>query len=413
MKLAKYYLESNNRSTQLNTAASLGASWVQFGNELLIYADGDKWEGLVGQSALELQEHLATINRSNMYVVIQKGRIFQQEHPEVPVITDYGRFLLIDIDPNRAQQLKAGDTPCYTIRPLENNQVVFEVSAITDIAARAPVSQIQQLVNKVSRSSFEADLTHLVSYPTRLSTSQHYTDAANWVVAQLQQMSYRTRLRSITVNSGKSQNVIADKLGSGIGVRDLILVTAHLDSINLEDKKPLAIAPGADDNGSGSAGLLQLARVFQSYDHRHDLRFIFFGGEEQGLFGSKEYVAGLAIKERNRIRAVVNMDMIGSLNGDEPTVLLEGAPLSQNVIDGLATAAKIYTKLTVQTSLQPAASDHVSFINKKIPAVLTIEGADGKNTSEHSSRDTIDRINYDLALEILRMNIAFVANISS
>jgi Peptidase family M28 len=413
MKLAKYYLEPNNRSTQLNTAASLGASWVQFGNELLIYADGDQWESLVGRSDLPLQENLATINRKNMHVVVQKGRLFQQKHPEVPVITDHGRFLLIDIDPDRAQQLQTGDIPCYTILPLEDNQVVFDISTTINIASRETVSQTQQLVNKVSRSSFEADLTHLVSYPTRLSTSQYYADAANWVVAQLQEMNYDTQLQNITINSDKSQNVIADKQGVFVGARDLILVTAHLDSINLDDNSPMAIAPGADDNGSGSAGVLQIARVFQSYANVHDLRFVFFGGEEQGLFGSKQYVDSLSVQEQKRIRAVVNMDMIGSLNGDVPTVLLEGAPLSQSVIDGLATAAETYTKLTVQTSIQPFASDHVSFIDKGIPAVLTIEGADGENESEHSSRDTIDRINYDLALEILRMNIAFIANTSS
>jgi Zn-dependent M28 family amino/carboxypeptidase len=104
------------------------------------------------------------------------------------------------------------------------------------------------------------------------------------------------------------------------------------------------------------------------------------------------------------------MDMIGTLNTSTRSVMLEGAPLSQSVIDGLAEAAATYTDLTVETSLHPFASDHVPFINAAIPSVLTIEGADSTNSNVHSIRDTLDHINYDLALEILRMNVAFVAN---
>jgi Zn-dependent M28 family amino/carboxypeptidase len=410
MKLAKYLLESNNRSALLKTEASPGASWVQFGSELIMYADDDRWEGLAGRNALPSQEHLAAVKRENMHLVVQKGRTFQQEHPEIPVITDRGRFLLIDIAPDRVEKLQVGDIPCYTIIPLQDNQVVFETVAPS--AARAAVPGIQQLVNKLSRSSFEADLIKLVSYPTRFSTSTHYTNAANWVRGQLDAMNYITQSQSIMVNDSTSQNIIADKPGTGNGNRNIIIVTAHLDSINHPDG-PLSNAPGADDNGSGSAGLLQIARVFRGYSNLHDLRFIFFGGEEQGLFGSHQYVASLPTSEKSRIRAVINMDMIGSLNSTAPGVLLEGAPLSQNVIDGLISAAATYTRLSIQTSLDPHDSDHVPFIEERIPAVLTIEGTDSANDKIHSKNDTINHINYDLALEILRMNVAFIATSSS
>jgi Zn-dependent M28 family amino/carboxypeptidase len=78
-------------------------------------------------------------------------------------------------------------------------------------------------------------------------------------------------------------------------------------------------------------------------------------------------------------------------------------------MNGLKEAAATYTRLSVETSLNPFASDHVPFINKGIPAVLTIEGADNTNSRIHSGNDTIDHVKPDLALEILRMNVAFVA----
>ena len=140
----------------------------------------------------------------------------------------------------------------------------------------------------------------------------------------------------------------------------------------------------------------------------HDPRFILFGGEE-GLFGSKRYVADLLAEERARIRAVVNMDMIGTLNAPTWNVLLESAPLSQGVIDGLSEAATSYTQLGVETSLHPYARDHVPFIGAEIPAVLTIEGADSTNGNIHSGADTIDHVNYDFTLEIRRLNVASLA----
>jgi hypothetical protein len=112
--------------------------------------------------------------------------------------------------------------------------------------------------------------------------------------------------------------------------------------------------------------------------------------------GSKRYAAALTPAAQAKIRAVVHMDMIGSLNSASPTVLLEGRRYRR-------TASRMpYTGLAVQTSLNP-------FIENGVPAVLTIEGTDDANHNIHSLRDMPDRINFDLALDILRMNAAFAA----
>ena len=83
--------------------------------------------------------------------------------------------------------------------------------------------------------------------------------------------------------------------------------------------------------------------------------------------------------------------------------------MSQALINDLSDAAHDYTSLTVQTSLNPFASDHVPFINASLPALLTIEGADSANHNIHTANDTLDHIHYGLASEILKMNVAVVA----
>src|SRR6185295_1893276 len=75
--------------------------------------------------------------------------------------------------------------------------------------------------------------------------------------------------------------------------------------------------------------------------------------------------------------------------------------VSQTIIDSLSEAASTYTGLTVETSLYPAASDHVPFIKADLPAVLTIEGADNTNGNIHSAEDTLQKLDYDFGLEIL------------
>ncbi|MFL6295950.1 MAG: M28 family peptidase [Actinomycetes bacterium] len=151
---------------------------------------------------------------------------------------------------------------------------------------------------------------------------------------------------------------------------------------------------------------LALARALAGHPAALDLRMILFGGEEEGLFGSRQYVAALPAAERVRIRTVLNLDMVGSLNTAAPAVLLEGAPRSAAMINDLATAAATVTTLAVETSLHPFASDHVPFLDAGIPAVLTIEGADSANGNIHSDRDVLATVNPSLAMQILRMDVA-------
>lgn len=386
---------------QVPTLAS-GVSSVRFGNDVLLYSDEP-----IDSRGARMTRLDKDVTKDRMHIVVQNGRLFQQHHPEVPVIHDRGRFLLVDIDPKQARKLAKKSETCFGIFPVEENQVVFDSRG--SISRRAPDAFIEKLVKKVSRESIEANLTKLVSFVTRHSTSSGYSAAVTFARKQLEDMNYQTRLQVVTVGKGKSRNIMADKPGEQSGAREVVIATAHLDSINLQGG-PSAPAPGADDNGSGSAGVLEIARAFKDHRSNLDLRLILFGGEEEGLFGSKRYVDSLPQSERKRIRAVVNMDMIGSLNSASRSVLLEGAPLSRTVIDGLAQAAATYTQLPVETSLNPFASDHVPFINAKIPAVLTIEGADNANNRIHSANDTLNDIDYEIAQEILRMNVGFIAS---
>jgi hypothetical protein len=372
------------------------------------------------------------IVRSGLCLVTQVGRAFQDAHPQVPVILDHGRHLVID--GGAALREKAGTAlpdeagtalpdeagtalpdeagtalhdehgTCWRVEPLPTGTVVGRPEHRPGRAD--PL--IGDLLAAVTRPPYESDLTWLTELPTRHSLGEGFRQAADRAEAALTALGYATSRFGVTVGAGQSANVIADRPGTATAGRGVVLVTAHLDSVNLAGG-PNGLAPGADDNGSGAAGVLLLAHVLAALEWRNDLRLILFGGEEQGLFGSRQYVASLPRAERVRIRAVLNMDMIGVRNGPEAAVLLEGSPVSRDLIDDLAAAAATYTGLRVETSLSPFASDHVPFLDAGVPAVLTIEGNDSANGTIHSENDLLTHVDFALALEILRMNAAALA----
>jgi hypothetical protein len=408
MKIWVAKLDSSAHASEARQG--IAGAWAQFGDELLTIADDNASAPLderAQPSATRVRELAAPVTRDELHLVVQKGRLFQKDHPDVPVLYDRGRFLVVRLDPQQAQACRRPHQTCYSITRLAERQVVFE-TLDRNRARAAPSAAVQALVDGVTRAGYEADLTHLAQLPTRHSLSTQFADACDWAVQTLDDLGFTSSREDIDVGGGTSHNVLAEKPGTLTGSRKVVLVVAHLDSVN-GNLGPAAAAPGADDNASGSAGLIQIGRSLGNTQIDHDLRLLLVGGEEQGLHGSRQYVESLSNIERARIRAVLNMDMIGCLNTQTPTVMLEGAALSQSLIDGLSAAAATYTNLTVETSLNPFASDHVSFLQTGIPAVLTIEGADSANTNIHTANDTVDHIDYDIALEILRMNVAFVA----
>jgi hypothetical protein len=396
-----------HRGTLLNEPA-LG-SWTSIGDDVVIWSEGKDWSNLVRSVRTSGLLDATPIGREaegSLHLVIQVGNCFRMTHPEARVILDRGRYLIADLKHDEVNRFADPGEVCWTIRALPRN------SAITERARpvqRAADPAITALLSELAPNRYRANLEHLASFHTRHSLSTEFLDVVTWAITQFEALGYTVTTESFAVGSGTSRNVIAERRGMGTGPNDLYVVTAHLDSINLAGG-PSASAPGADDNGSGSAAVLEIAVVLSTTATQHDLRFILFGGEEEGLFGSKHHVANLSPQDKARIRAVLNMDMIATRNGTpSPTVLLEGAALSQGFMNSLAESAATYTTLTVQTSLNPFGSDHVPFLNALIPAVLTIEGSDSANTNIHTANDTLAHIDYALAEQILRMNIAAVA----
>ena len=110
------------------------------------------------------------------------------------------------------------------------------------------------------------------------------------------------RIDGADIGKHESQNIIVTKPSKTTD--EIIIIGAHYDSVES--------SPGASDNASGTAVLLELARVLESVSTDKELRFLFFGAEELGLIGSKKYVDEVTTEEIKRSVAMLNMDMVGS-----------------------------------------------------------------------------------------------------
>jgi hypothetical protein len=168
------------------------------------------------------------------------------------------------------------------------------------------------------------------------------------------------------------RNVIGVKNGTTYPTRRY-MICGHLDSTSPDGPN---LAPGAEDNGSGSAGVLEAARLLGRVPTDATIYFVCFTAEEQGLIGS-DHLAAIADQENWDLRGVLNMDMVGFDRPGAPDLWVEGFPAnpaSVALMDALESAANTYTDMSVYRYPNDGwGSDHVPFNNHGFPAVLAID----------------------------------------
>jgi hypothetical protein len=186
---------------------------------------------------------------------------------------------------------------------------------------------------------------------------------------------------------------------------EYIIIGAHYDHLGRGDSNSLApsqigqIHPGADDNASGTAGVLELARLFAPLKGQLDrgILFMSFSGEELGLLGSAYWVKNPTMP-LNKCVAMINMDMIGRIRDNK--VFIGGVGTGSTFKSILEVAQK---KTDFKVEYSPggySASDHTSFVAKKIPVLFFFSGL---HADYHKPSDTWDKINAPSAAQMLNM----------
>ncbi|NUK24841.1 M28 family peptidase [Streptomyces lunaelactis] len=216
-------------------------------------------------------------------------------------------------------------------------------------------------------ANVKAHLTELQSIATanggnRAHGRAGYKASIDYVKAKLDAAGFTTSLQQFTSSGATGYNLIADWPGGDLN--QILMAGAHLDSVTS--------GAGINDNGSGSAGILETALAVsraQLQPAKH-LRFGWWGAEELGLVGSKYYVNNLPAAERSKISGYLNFDMIGSPNpgyfvyDDDPAI----EKTFKDYFAGLSVPTEIETE-------GDGRSDHASFKNVGIPVGGLFTGA--------------------------------------
>ncbi len=195
---------------------------------------------------------------------------------------------------------------------------------------------------------------------------------------------------------------------------EYVVICGHFDSANLS-------CPGADDNASGTAAVLEAARILRALSFEYTIKFIAFGGEEQGMKGSKQYMEA---HPQDSIRAVINCDMIMWDNDEDRNVHIHAIDnTAQQKSADLAVFIhridSVYAFPTMCRTIIPGigASDHSSFWNKDRSAVLLIEEyQEDFNFYYHTSNDTFSNASapkhQNFFRDVSKLTIASIAHLA-
>ncbi|MPY54967.1 M28 family metallopeptidase [Streptomyces acidicola] len=286
------------------------------------------------------------------------------------------------------------------------------VAAVTllatgSIAGAAPAPEAAAAAPDLPVANVKAHLTQFQSIATanggnRAHGRPGFKASLDYVKAKLDAVGFTTTVQQFTSGGLTGYNLIADWPGGD--ANQVIMAGSHLDGVTS--------GPGINDNGSGSAAVLEAALTVArtNYQPTKHLRFAWWGAEERGLVGSNYYVSNLSSANRDRISGYLNFDMIGSPNpgyfvyDDDPTI----EQTFKDYFAGIGVATEIETE-------GDGRSDHAPFKSAGVPVGGLFTGASRTKTAAqvtkwggtagqsfdrcyHSSCDTTSNIN-DTALD--------------
>lgn len=273
--------------------------------------------------------------------------------------------------------------------------------------------EVNAAISAVIPEHITATLTHLTAYHNRSATKDTGVEAAIWIKAQFEQMAAnkaRSDTRTFLVKTGRyKQPSVVTVIGKDIKAPAVIL-GAHIDTLD-------GRMPGAGDDASGSASLLEAARVLLASETplKNPVYLIWYAAEERGLVGS-QYVVQEFIKQSIAVKAVVQMDMTGyRVDRNDPTMWVYTDYTDKKLNQFVAKLIDSYIHVPVGYSqCGYGCSDHASWDEEGIPAAFPCESNfDEHNPHIHTSKDTADLLSLEHMANFSKLALAFAIELAT
>ena len=292
-----------------------------------------------------------------------------------------------------------------------------------------PDPDIVALVNAASQQNLVAYVQTLEGFGTRNTFSATDSETVGigaarlWIFNELVRVGngrlqvqfddFPLTQNGITTNQ---QNVVARLPGTGEHPGVIVLM-AHYDSRSTDPFNSTASAPGANDNASGVAAMIEIARLLSGRSWSQDVVFVAFAAEEQGTHGSRHFVADKLL-DGWIIDAAINNDIVGGRPGIPQSIRVFTAgsdfePPRQfahymDLVGGYYLPAFAVT-LEPTVDRPDRYSDHIRFLDAGIPALRLTESVEDFNT-QHNSLDHSGLIDYNYLLQVTQLNLVTIAN---
>lgn len=279
------------------------------------------------------------------------------------------------------------------------------------------------MVPHADASRLKSIVEHLATYPTRNTSSPYLTEAAAWVAGEMKKIpglevevwKYPVKKGSRVPEDKEVVEVIAILRGR---TDRRVLVGGHMDTINLKADVFSGRAPGADDDASGAALIMESARLLAARPHRNTLVFCVFSGEEQGLFGSAA-LAARAQTEGWKIDAVLSNDIVGSsqkANGqtDRKHVRVfsdEGSRELARFIEWTNQSNRVKVNLVLRQDRFGRGGDHSSFNKEGFAAVRFTEVYENWER-QHNDQDLPEFVDFNYLSGVTDANVRALASLA-
>lgn len=404
---ARSQFELDRYTRQIETD---GGWWLEMEDRLLIAAPSTRLPDLLADQ--RVLDDLGWIRPDDL--ALQTRACAVDESAPLPALAMAGRFALVRT-PATLLPYKLPEVSEW--RPVVPNQVLAR-----DLRARGQMAmakgaidpQVQQRVAALDTQRWFDNLSTLAAID-RSSYGPDIDLARDWLLGQFAALNLDVSTQTFTIGGTATQveNVIGRMTGHTYP-DELVIVGGHYDSRQQQPQVPTQ-TPGAEDNATGCAGVLEAAHVFTQFPPQRSMIFVCFAGEEQGLYGG--HALAQAMQNDTTLADVdlaVIMDMIGYSGDTDLDVLLETSSGLSTLFPLFTAAAANYApELRLISDTMYCCSDHAPFIQRGAPALLTIENdysPSMPNGYQHYHKTTDVPANITRAQEmgggILKMNIA-------
>lgn len=403
------YVRLENRAQAITAQAILDHGLIRFDNRYLVSASTAQQRKLAeGGVAFEMFRAETDPNNWQVVYPAKEDQGLPRDIPMAAAVPLEDGLNLVEASSGEASSWRRNEG--VKVRGLGDLKVPFEYTAVSvplvPFEAAAPSDSV---ANRVRQDSVYAISARLQAFYTRYSYSDSVNRARDWLAQKFQAYGYSVSTPQFSLSGYPSYNVKAIKLGTAEPDK-VIVVGAHYDATS---GNPYVLAPGADDNGSGTTMVLELARILKDIPLRKTVIFMPFSGEEQGLWGAEDAAADFKA-DGTKLEVMFNCDMIGyCIDATWNTNIQCGQNTAYRDLV-TATAGRVSSLVMVNASLA-ANSDHYPFYQQGFPIAYAHEG-DFNTPNYHTTHDSTTKLNFPYMTDVIKTfaaSVAYVADAGS